>query len=286
MGFPAPKLTNAGKQIQLKSIAGKTLTVTKMKVGSGSSTNVDIATLTDLINVVHSFNIVSQSKKGDTVEITATFNSSEIQTTFEFREIGVFVRDPDTNQEVLYCYTNCGDVAEKIEATEEAFVEKTIRVPVAVGDAESIEVVIEPGVYVTQAEFQEEIAKLQVIPVIGSYEGSDVIKNSKLIPYTMSGTVIGYFNNYIRDLFTDTPKIVYIVSSSGDYYEFLYFGQANTKVISNTNTESDAQVYTQQDNSVLAYYVPNPSPEEMSESVGRKLLACEEGKTYTYMIIR
>ncbi len=132
-------------------------------------------------------------------------------------------------------------------------------------------------------------------PITGQYNGSDIVLNGNLIPLTASGKTYGYVNNHIRDLLSslvaDRPKTVYIVSSSGDYYVLLYFAQSQTKVISSIYVDSDVQVRigNPQDSSealsVQAYYVPLPVT-EMDEATGRKLLACEQNKTYTYMIIK
>lgn len=128
-------------------------------------------------------------------------------------------------------------------------------------------------------------------PITGQYNGSDIVLNANLIPLTVSGKTYGYVNNHIRDLFFNNPnpanpKLVYIVSSSGDYYELLFFAQG-ANIISNTNADSDARVYiSSQDNGMWANYKVQVPLTEMDEATGRKLLACEQDKTYTYMAIK
>lgn len=157
MGFPKPTLTDIGKQVLLKSIAGKKLIFSSIKIGSGKvSAATDLTKRTSLVNQIHSFSIVNAKKGTDTVELTTTFSNAELNTDFEFREIGVFAYEPDTGAEILYCYSNCGDKSEYIQATSVDYVEKTIRVSVAIGNAENVSVIINPDLnYITRSEEQE-----------------------------------------------------------------------------------------------------------------------------------
>lgn len=154
MGFPKPTLTNAGKQALLKTLAGKTLTFSSIKIGDGKvSKTEDLTKRASLVNLIHSFDIASCKKLDDTIELIATFSNDELNTDFEFREIGAYALEPGTGEEILYCYTNCGEEAEKIEATTLSFVEKTIKLYVAVGNAENVSVIINPDMnYVTKEE--------------------------------------------------------------------------------------------------------------------------------------
>ena len=154
MGFPKPTLTDNGKQLQLKAIAGKELKFSSIKIGSGKvPTATDLTKMTSLVGLIHSFDIVSAKKLNDTVELITTFDNLEVGTGFEFREIGVFAFDPDTSEEVLYCYTNCGNQCEVVEPTSTDFVEKTLKVPVSVGNAKNISIVINSDLnYITRTE--------------------------------------------------------------------------------------------------------------------------------------
>ena len=275
MSFPAPKFTDAGKQIQLKAIAGTKLKITKMEIGSGSSKNVDITKLTGLVKTEHTFSIVSQEKRDKIVEIIATFNNEEIKTPFEFREIGVFAQDPDTNQEVLYCYSNCGDVAEKIESTTVSFIEKTIRVPINVGDASNIEIVVQPGAYVTQVELNEAMT-----PVTGFYKGSDIT----LVQTTVSG-----FDAYVNEKFKNlgfAPKLIIIQDNKGNHYVISkpVDSRHNGIVTNNFDKFGGGSVYASFTADGLGLlYLTSPSS---TTNPTAKNVAADEDTTYFYMIFR
>lgn len=75
---------------------------------------------------------------------------------FEYRELGLYAEDPDPEVgEVLYCYGNCGDLAEWIPPSGGAtIVEKTIDIVTAIGTATNVTAYIPADAYATKEDYE------------------------------------------------------------------------------------------------------------------------------------
>lgn len=108
-------ITTVGKSIYAKSIAGQTIEFTKAVVGNGKPS--DLAEAEALTNVVSprinaSIEIDTDSKEGIAI-VNATVNNATLGEDVEICEIGLFCKDPDTNEEIMYSYAyapNSSDV--------------------------------------------------------------------------------------------------------------------------------------------------------------------------------
>lgn len=138
--FEAPKLTNAGKALYYRNLGGATLEITKMKIGDGQLAT-PIATLTDLVNTVVTID-AAVKQHSDYAEATASFSNAGLSTGFYWREIGIFCADPDNSEDrskdILYCYQNAYDTADYIAPAATELVEKSITIPIIVGDADNV----------------------------------------------------------------------------------------------------------------------------------------------------
>ena len=107
------KITNNGRDLLAKGLTGKTILFTRVIVGDGIITNQNILTLNDLINRKKVLSIVQLNKTENigTAEVICEMNNSDLQNGFWVREFGLFARDPDSGQEILYAYRNVGNEA-------------------------------------------------------------------------------------------------------------------------------------------------------------------------------
>lgn len=110
--FPSHILTNAGRALIADAHLGRKLTFTRLKVGSGASTNGTVG-LTDLVNPRLDVEITGMSRDATNdnwVKIRSQFNNVNLTTPFTFTEIGVFAQT-ESLPETLYSYasTNQGD---------------------------------------------------------------------------------------------------------------------------------------------------------------------------------
>ena len=110
--FQPFKITNVGLNVQYKAQTGKELKFTKFILGDGTYTG-SIRDLTSLVSPKESVDVkrLKITGTGSTKKVIIGFDidTSKITTGFYLREIGLYAKDPDTNQEILVFYTNAGD---------------------------------------------------------------------------------------------------------------------------------------------------------------------------------
>lgn len=152
MYFPKLQLTDAGRALIVKALAGETLTFTKLAIGTGNDPG-DIESLTDLVNGVVEMEITDIEEGDGVVELEGSFDNSDLNAGIYAKELGVFAEDPDDG-EILYAYANAGEYAAYIPTDSSSTLEViTMKVIVAVGDAENITAVIgEFAGYATKEE--------------------------------------------------------------------------------------------------------------------------------------
>lgn len=89
------------------------------------------------------------------VRLSFYFKNTDAENSFYFREIGLFAKDPDTNEKILYAYTNAGTEAEYINNSSTINNTKTIDIDVVIDNASEITVELEqPTPYATKEELK------------------------------------------------------------------------------------------------------------------------------------
>ena len=100
-------VTQVGKSIYAKSIAGKTIEFTKVVVGNGKPASQEEAeTLENVVDekLIAAIEIDSTSKEGIAI-VNVTIDNAKLADDVEICELGLFCKDPDTEEEVMYAYT-------------------------------------------------------------------------------------------------------------------------------------------------------------------------------------
>ncbi len=152
-------ITNSGKVLLAKAQQGKTLSFSKMQLGSAN----DITNPTEKTAVTSPFLTTKIRNVNLTTDGSArisTFISNENLTqSYVWREIGLFAVDPDTQQEVLYAYKCAGENGETIPAGGGAdVIEKIFDIVIKVNNASSITAVIdESTVLLSREEIVQEL---------------------------------------------------------------------------------------------------------------------------------
>ena len=110
-------LTSQGRNLIAKALTGKELHFTRAYVGDGTLGNRDPANLTALISPKRELPIQSMNITGavGTAEVVLEMSNKNLAAGFFVREYGLFARDPDTGQEILYSYCNKGSEAGYLE---------------------------------------------------------------------------------------------------------------------------------------------------------------------------
>ena len=152
--FPGLILTRAGRQILTRALIGQPLTFTRAAVGTGQAP-ADAEGLTALVDERRSLAIAKMDTPGDgTASVEVVLTNAGVEQGFFVREIGLFARDPATDEERLYAYANAGDRSDFLPAAGGAsLVEQIIRLITVIDQAETVTAEISDSlVLATQAD--------------------------------------------------------------------------------------------------------------------------------------
>ena len=158
--FTINSVTVQGLNVIAKLIAGDTLEFTRIAVGDGAMpSDKTPLTVTDLTNKLFDVDITSVLNNGNaSATVTGVFNNENCEVGFFYRELGLFAIDPDTEQEILYCYGNAGADAEWISPSGgSSIIEKEVKIETIIGNAANVTAQIKSGIYPTVNEVKDYI---------------------------------------------------------------------------------------------------------------------------------
>ena len=139
-------LTDVGRDIMARVIAGENIMFKRLAIGDGYEYNMDnYLTKTALVHEVLSVPIDTMTiENDDIVSLLGKFSTSELDFSFWYREIGVFVVDPeDETKEILYAFGNRNDYAEYITPHVGNYqILKEIECKVSVGASSNVRIYI------------------------------------------------------------------------------------------------------------------------------------------------
>lgn len=151
-------ITAAGLLVLAKGVAGQQINYTKIVLGDGYLEEGQTPrSLTGVVSPKATIDITKCVVNGDgTATVGGVFTNDQTNDGFYYRELGLYADDPDEDVgEVLYCYGNCGDLAEWIPPTGGAtIVEKTIDIVTAIGTATNVTAYIPADAYATKEDYE------------------------------------------------------------------------------------------------------------------------------------
>ena len=151
-------ITAAGLLVLAKGVAGQQINYTKIVLGDGYLEEGQTPrSLTGVVSPKATIDITKCVGNGDgSVTVGGVFTNDQTNDGFYYRELGLYADDPDEDVgEVLYCYGNCGDLAEWIPPTGGAtIVEKTIDIVTAIGTATNVTAYIPADAYATKEDYE------------------------------------------------------------------------------------------------------------------------------------
>lgn len=161
--WSAWKFTTAGKAIQTKVEAGKTLTFTKFVFGDGIATSIDDYTdRTELIEPKITCDVADVTvDENNFAKVSCVITNKDLTEKTYIREVGLYAKEPDTGVETLFL-VSIDDAADCIPAKgTAAVVTTTFNVCIMVSENENVTAVINPDGIVTQAAMKTETAKVE-----------------------------------------------------------------------------------------------------------------------------
>lgn len=157
--YIAYTLTDVGRNLIARVISGETLTFKRIAIGDGFDYDTShFQERTALVNEVLSIDaLTKEDVTDDKIIIKGTFTQQDLEEEFYYREIGLFVVDPDDeDNELLFLYGNKNDKAELIiPSTASYVVSKDLRLYIAVGRTENVNIYISDKDVTNVVEFTQ-----------------------------------------------------------------------------------------------------------------------------------
>ena len=174
-------LTNAGMTVLNKVLASQgALNFVKAEVGSGKVTGeAACRARTSLANKTGEATFVRAAVKGGQATISVIYQNEGLTTGFFVNEIGLYVKDPETNANVLYCYVTFGDYPDWIAPESSATYTRTYDIITIVSNVTSVTVVTSPSTVVSMEDFNNVIAP-EWVQSARYYRGDFVLKSGVL----------------------------------------------------------------------------------------------------------
>jgi len=209
-------ITELGKILYAKAQTGKPLVYTKMQIGSGQVSG-DPSNLTNLVQPVGDpFPISSFAVNGDTAQIKAVFENTNITQIAYTCELGIFANDPDYG-EILYAYANAGSNGDYIPPIAAGPYSREFQINVAIGKATSVTATIPPAAYVTVSDFNAHVNNTNIH--IPRSEFQSAINNLQNQIDTIKATFPDSFNH---NLFDDGLETIDDIALTNGYYNAEY----------------------------------------------------------------
>ncbi len=149
-------LTQKGKALLAKCIAGQELVFSKIALGDGmyDGSGEEITKLISLRKMLPIFNI---SQRGVVATIRANLLLTETDEAFCWRELGVYAKDTQTGLEILFAYANAGEKYDYISGEgSSSLSEKIIGVAMNVQSTANVSAIIDDSlVYATQSDIDQ-----------------------------------------------------------------------------------------------------------------------------------
>jgi len=162
-------LTKVGYDLMSRSIIGNKLDISKVVLGDGQVPPgiSDVKDMTSVVKPKMTLPVAFRRVTGTgTAIIECELKNTELDVGFFASELGVYAKDPDTGDEVLYAYRNTSDYPDYVPAAGSGEVLNQIySIIIVVGQIENVNVTITEGVGgVSRAEYYTHLSDVNPHP--------------------------------------------------------------------------------------------------------------------------
>ena len=201
-------ITSAGNNIIARIVAGLNVTFNRIAIGDGYDYDTDkFVTKTELVNEVKSLPIKTmQITSSNYVELTAQFAKNDIKDTFWYREVGVYIIDPDDEtKEILFAYGNRNNAAECITPHIQNYaVLKNIKCEVGVGSSKNVNILINTVTTTTTINFTAEDWVFDETSGVYSVELGSILESLRVFKTVENGKVETGIVSIVRNTANNT----------------------------------------------------------------------------------
>lgn len=191
--YIAYTLTNAGRDIITRIIAGLNVTFKRIALGDGFDYNTEgFSQRTTLVNEVKSLtNLTMKITSTNVIELLAKFSKGDLTDSFYFREIGVYIVDPDDeSQEILYAYGNKNDKGEYLTPHVDNYaIQKELPCLLSCGVASNVLINVSDNQLTTTIDFKESDWVLDEKTEIYSLNLGEINESLRIFKTTTGGKV-------------------------------------------------------------------------------------------------
>lgn len=191
--YIAYTLTSAGRDIITRIIAGLNVTFKRIALGDGFDYNTEgFSQRTTLVNEVKSLtNLTMKITSTNVIELLAKFSKGDLTDSFYFREIGVYIVDPDDeNQEILYAYGNKNDKGEYLTPHVDNYaIQKELPCLLSCGVASNVHINVSDNQLTTTIDFKESDWVLDEKTEIYSLNLGEINESLRIFKTTTGGKV-------------------------------------------------------------------------------------------------
>ena len=154
-------LTEKGRELLAKGLAGETITFTKMAIGDGTTATSE-REMTALVKQITTLPLLNVDTKGNgTCEINALLTNKSVTTGFYIRELGIFAHGND-NVEILYAYNTSANADYLPPFSANNVVEIEYIDTIIVDQVENITATIDPTIsYITKKYAEDNFLTLK-----------------------------------------------------------------------------------------------------------------------------
>ncbi len=191
--YIAYTLTSAGRDIITRIIAGLNVTFKRIALGDGFDYNTEgFSQRTTLVNEVKSLtNLTMKITSTNVIELLAKFSKGDLTDSFYFREIGVYIVDPDDeSQEILYAYGNKNDKGEYLTPHVDNYaIQKELPCLLSCGVASNVHINVSDNQLTTTIDFKESDWVLDKKTEIYSLNLGEINESLRIFKTTTGGKV-------------------------------------------------------------------------------------------------
>lgn len=212
--YPNMSTTVAGFNLISRSNAtGKALIFTRGALGDGDASDKTITSLTNLVAPkMPNLAITNKRDNGNGhFTIEASVDNSELEAGFWAREMGVFAKCEGDESDVLYAYTNGGNLVPYVNDKTMPDIQ-LMQVDVIVGNAKNLSVTIDNSVYITEARLRTHDEDLNAHKLLATTTETPLEDfNEKLFARTgwVSKLVLKLIDKVLNALFSDTEGTLF-----------------------------------------------------------------------------
>lgn len=191
--YIAYTLTSAGRDIITRIIVGLNVTFKRIALGDGFDYNTEgFSQRTTLVNEVKSLtNLTMKITSTNVIELLAKFSKGDLTDSFYFREIGVYIVDPDDeSQEILYAYGNKNDKGEYLTPHVDNYaIQKELPCLLSCGVASNVHINVSDNQLTTTIDFKESDWVLDKKTEIYSLNLGEINESLRIFKTTTGGKV-------------------------------------------------------------------------------------------------